>query len=274
MTTLQAAGAGASAGTAAAGTAATAATSLGYASTAAALAGPVGLAIVAVAALAAALGATKGKTQHLNYDEAKALSLKFAESLGHAMEDNYGWTLSLQIGKKLAATMASWLEGHYLNPGSKSWQTWIGNAITDIKNRANGGAQSDITSLIYLYGTYVGMNYDATRPAEFAEVMAHDMTLFFQSMDSSNPDWGLLSWIWPSDISVAQAKANQSYLEQTIGLDVGTLTKNAPAAVTPQTASPVGTAPTTKSVVTANVAQIGIAIALLFGIVKLVSLKR
>ena len=223
MTTAQGAASGATTG---AGVATTIGTVAGGGSAAAGLAflaGPVGIAIVAVAAILAGLGATKGKTQHLTFDEARNVALKFAEDLGHRMEADYGDAVSLQIGKELARRMVTYLEGHYLNTQSSSWQYWIGNCIDDLRNRAEGRSKSDITSVIYLYATYIALNYDASRPAEFAEFISHDLTLFFQSMNETFPQWKLDAYLWPKAGVTPAAKQNESILQQTLGIDTGSL---------------------------------------------------
>ena len=229
MNTLQGAAAGAGTGATVASTAATAAAGGSVSAGAAFLAGPYGLAIVAVAAILAGLGATKGKTQHLTFDEARNVALKFAEDLGHRMEADYGDAVSLQIGKELARRMVTYLEGHYLNTQSSSWQYWIGNCIDDLRNRAEGRSKSDITSVIYLYATYIALNYDASRPAEFAEFIGHDLTLFFTSMNETFPQWNLGAYLWPNVAVTPAAKQNESILQQTLGIDTNALgTVNAP----------------------------------------------
>lgn len=230
MTPIQATASGASAGaTVAASTTAALGGATPGATGIALVGGPIGIAFIAVAAILAGLGATKGKTQHLTFDEARNVALKFAEDLGHRMEADYGDAVSLQIGKELARRMVTYLEGHYLNTQSSSWQYWIGNCIDDLRNRAEGRSKSDITSVIYLYATYIALNYDASRPAEFAEFIGHDLTLFFTSMNETFPQWNLGAYLWPNVAVTPAAKQNESILQQTLGIDTNALgTVNAP----------------------------------------------
>ena len=121
---------GASAQGAGAGTAAIATGGVVSGSSAAAVAsfaaGPFGIAIVGAAALLGALGATKGKTQHLTFDEAKKVAVKFSDNFWQPFAAKYGEAYTNDfLARELAKRMVTYLEGHYLNSGSSSMQYWI-----------------------------------------------------------------------------------------------------------------------------------------------------
>lgn len=165
------------------------------AATGAATGGAVGSAVpfigtaigAAVGATLGALGVMKGKTPHLDYNMASTIAKQVAEkinapiisTLGYnsSAYSNYGIDLAYEAWKKITANT---------NASSKSWQIWIAAAEKDLRDRANAKV-GDPGSVIYVYALYVGMNYDASRPEEYGQVLGNDLTKMFQNLVAKYP---------------------------------------------------------------------------------------
>lgn len=152
------------------------------------LGGPLGAAIgTAIGATLGALGVMKGKTAHLDFNMASTIAKQVAEkinapiiaTLGYNTQaySNYGLDLALEAYRKITANT---------NASSKSWQIWIAAAEKDLRDRANAKT-GDPGSVIYVYALYVGMNYDASRPEEFGQILGNDLGKMFQSLVAKYP---------------------------------------------------------------------------------------
>lgn len=153
-----------------------------------AVGGPIGAAIGAgIGAVLGALGVMKGKTPHLDFNQSKTIAEQVAVKVNDPIIKFFGYNSPeySSYGKALAREAAKRISAK-LNSSSSSWQTWIGNAIADLNARASAAA-GDPGAVIYVYGLYVGMNYDASRLEEYSAVLQNDLLLTFQSLVKEFP---------------------------------------------------------------------------------------